>query len=91
VEGTLSHSPRQEHSYINTGRTCKLEGAEEVSHGALPLQLRMLRKQPKLKGTARELKAATNFVRLFRDLKMLVSERTLRRRTCLQIIPPNIY
>jgi len=37
VDGTPLHSPRQEHSYINTGRTGKLEGAEEVGYGAQPV------------------------------------------------------
>ena len=84
----VSHSPRQGHRYINSERTGKLEGAEEVGYGAHPVQLRMLHKQPKVKENcftaARELKA-DNFVRLLRDLKTLVWERMLRWRTCLQV------
>jgi hypothetical protein len=37
VEGTVSHSPRKEHCYRNTGRLSKFEGAEVMDYGAYPV------------------------------------------------------
>jgi hypothetical protein len=40
---TVSRSLLQEHGYKNLGRMGMLEGAEDLSYGAYPAQLRMLR------------------------------------------------
>jgi hypothetical protein len=40
VDGMVSQGPRQEHCYRNAGQMDKLEGAEELSYGAYPVQFR---------------------------------------------------
>jgi hypothetical protein len=75
VDGMMSQGPRQEHGYRNTGRMDKSEGAEELGYGAYPFQLRLLRLQPKLRGTLSPVQESLRLlptfldrnVRLFRD------------------------